>query len=95
VEARHRAASYLVECFWPGIAPETLARTERDIDAVISTMRRQGRDINFVGSILVLVDESVFCLFDGDEADVRLVSEKAGIPVERVLETIRSERTTI
>ena len=41
------------------------------------------------GSILVPADETVFCLFDGVEADVRAVSEEAGMPFERVLESLR------
>ena len=41
------------------------------------------------GSILVPADETVFCLFDGVEADVRAVSEEAGMPFERILESLR------
>ena len=33
-------------------------------------------------------DETVFCLFDGEEADVRAVSEKAGVPFEPILESL-------
>jgi hypothetical protein len=47
------------------------------------------RALRFLGSILVLADETVFCLFDGLEADVRTVSEQAGVPFERVLESLR------
>ena len=59
------------------------------MQAATSALQRRGRDIHFVGSILVLADESVFCVFDGVEADVRAVSEDAGIPFGRVLETVR------
>ncbi|HEY8869334.1 MAG TPA: hypothetical protein VIM30_08070 [Candidatus Limnocylindrales bacterium] len=37
----------------------------------------------------MLADETVFCLFEGAEADVRAASEEAGIPFERVLESVR------
>jgi len=37
----------------------------------------------------VPADETVFCFFDGQEADVRAVSEKAGVPFERILESLR------
>ena len=47
--------------------------------------------MSFVGSILVLDDETVFSLFDGKEADVRAVTEQAGVPFERVLESLRIE----
>jgi hypothetical protein len=89
MEVGRPTASYLVECFWPGVAPEQLADSDRRVQASTSALQRRGRNITFVGSILVLADESVFCLFDGDEADVRVVSEDAGIPFGRVLETVR------
>jgi hypothetical protein len=40
-------------------------------------------------SILVPLDETVFCLLDGREADVRAVSEEAGVPFERILESLQ------
>jgi hypothetical protein len=88
VEAGRRT-SYLVECFWPSVSPEQLADVETRVEAAASALRGEGREIDFVGSILVIVDESVFCLFDGCETDVRSVSQEAGIPFERVLETVR------
>jgi hypothetical protein len=36
----------------------------------------------------VPADETVFCLFDGLEDDVRTVSEHAGVPFERVLASL-------
>jgi hypothetical protein len=89
MEAGRRRASYLVECFWPSVGPKQLADVETRVQAATSALRRQGRDIDFVGSILVIVDESVFYLFDGCETEVRSVSQEAGIPFERVLETVR------
>ena len=82
--------SYLVECFWPGVTSETLALAARRVQASASALRQQGGDVIFLGSILVPADESVFCLFDGVEADVRAASEQAGIPFERVLESLRT-----
>jgi hypothetical protein len=42
-----------------------------------------------VGTIFVPAAETVFCLFDGLEADVRTVSSQAGVPFERALESLR------
>ena len=81
--------SYLVECYWPGVSEEKLAVAARRAHAASSDLRRHGRELRFVGSILVPADETVFCLFDGIEADVRTVTEQAGVPFERVLESIR------
>ncbi len=49
-------------------------------------LRREGDEIEFLGSVLVYADETVFWLFEGREADVRVASERAGVPFERVLE---------
>jgi hypothetical protein len=83
--------SYLVECYWPGINAETHAGAASRARAAVSELGREGRHLRFVGSILVPLDETVFCLFDGSEADVRAASERAGVPFERVLESLRIE----
>lgn len=80
--------SYLVECYWPGVSAEGFARAAKRVQAEVSTLGREGGDVAFRGSILVLADESVFCLFNGSEADVRTASERAGIQFERVLESL-------
>ncbi len=80
--------SYLVECYWPSVDVEKLLAVARRTRAAAQELRRQGRRLRFVGSILVSVEETVFYLFDGEEADVRAVSERAGVPFERVLESL-------
>jgi hypothetical protein len=42
------------------------------------------------GSILVLDDEVVLCLFDGPLATVRRVVERAGVPYDRILRATRA-----
>jgi hypothetical protein len=81
--------SYLVECYWPGVNPDKVAASAERVGAAASALRRHGGNVRFLGSILVPADESVFCLFDGVESDVRAASEQAGIPFERVLESVR------
>lgn len=56
----------------------------------MSSLRSEGRNITYLGSILVPADESLFCLFDGQEPDVRSVTDLAGVPFGRVLESLRS-----
>jgi 8-oxo-dGTP pyrophosphatase MutT (NUDIX family) len=80
--------SYLVECYWPGVSQKMLARAVLRLRKAAIELRHRGRDVNFVGSILVPADETLFCLLDGDEADVRAITEEAGIPLERVLESL-------
>jgi hypothetical protein len=85
----HTCASYLVECFWPNVSARTFVRAAQHACEAAQELRRQGRPLQFLGSILVTVDETVFYLFDGQEADVRAASERAGLTFERVLESLR------
>jgi hypothetical protein len=85
--------SYLVEWYWPGVSAEKLAASTKRVRDRASALRRQGGNVTFLGSILVPADESVFCLFDGVEADVRAASEQAGVPFERILESLRIDGT--
>jgi hypothetical protein len=62
---------------------DVLARTR----AATSALHGRGRHVDLRGSILVPRDETVFCLFDGSEADVRVAAELAGIAFERVTES--------
>jgi hypothetical protein len=84
-----RTRTYLVECYWPGVSEGKVLAAVRRARSAASELRRQGGTVEFLGSILVPVDETVFCLFDGIEADVRTASVRAGVPFERVLESLR------
>lgn len=79
---------YLVECYWPGVSEAKLAEAMAHARVAASELRRNGHRVEFVGSIFVPTDETVFCLFEGLEHDVRAASERAGIPAERVLESL-------
>ena len=81
-------SSYLVESYWPGVDKDKLVEAVQRAQAVLS-MRGRARRVEFVGAILVPADETVFCLFDGAEEDVRSVTEQAGVPFERVLASLR------
>jgi hypothetical protein len=83
--------SYLVECYWPGVSQQALLDAAHRTREATSELRLRGRDIDFLASILVPEDETVFSLFRGSEADVRLASKRAGLPFERVLASLRVE----
>ena len=83
-----RARKYLVECYWPGVDREKVASAKLEVPAVQAARSGSGRRARFLGAILVPTDETVFCLFEGRKADVRAVCEQAGVPFERVLETL-------
>jgi hypothetical protein len=73
---------YLVECYWPEVSVETLAGTGQRARAAAAAL---GTDVAFLGSILVPDDETVFCLFEGGEDDVRAVTLRAGVAFERIV----------
>jgi hypothetical protein len=81
--------SYLAECYWPGVSEQRLAAAHSRIRRATDELRKRGHELEFIGSILVPVDETVFCLFDGTEERVRRVGEQARIPFERILESLR------
>jgi hypothetical protein len=83
-----RTRGYLVECYWPGVSEEALVTAAQRARRAAAELRQKGGDVDFLSSILVPADETVFWLFNGREADVRIASEQAGVPFERVLESL-------
>lgn len=84
-----QSTSYLVEYYWPGVSEQKLVAAAGQLRRAAEDLRARGHDLTYVGSILVRAGETVFCLFDGTEADVRSVSEQARVPFERILESLR------
>jgi hypothetical protein len=73
----------VAECLMPGLsraAAEALGRRVRQELAGPS-----GGRVAFLGALLMPEDEVLLCLFTGPEAEVRAVSERAGVPFERIL----------
>jgi Protein of unknown function (DUF4242) len=74
---------YTAKCFWPGV-------TEGDLRVAAARAgnpyRQQAR---FRGALYLPGDELVLCLFDSaSPASVKRVSERAGMPCERVIESV-------
>ena len=54
--------------------------------AAARVLRREGREIRLLASLLVPVDETSFCLFASESLDVvRVVSERAALACERIV----------
>jgi hypothetical protein len=77
---------YLAECLWPGV-------TQSDVQALDARARAtEVGAARYLGSTLVLEDDVVFCYFAAPSPEcARAAAERAGIPFERVLETVRVE----
>jgi len=82
--ARERQQGLQVaECLLPGL---TLPIAEELGQRVIAELAGwPGTGVAFLGSLLMPGDEVLLCLFSGPQADVRAVSERAGLPFERIL----------
>jgi hypothetical protein len=83
--------TYLVECYWPEVTRDQHAAAARRAQAAAGEARGAGRQLQFLGSILIPAEETVFCLFIGCEDDVRAASQRADLPFERVLESVPVE----
>jgi hypothetical protein len=75
---------YTAKCFWPGVTEEELRRAAA----------RAGSEIGeqpavFRGALYLPGDELVLCLFESrSRGSVKRASELAGMPCERVIETV-------
>ena len=78
---------YAAKCYWPGIS-------ESELETVAARASQPGTSdtrhrVAYLGSLLFTHDDLVLCLFDGpSRAAVKHASERAGIPCERVMDSI-------
>ena len=80
------AMLYAAKCYWPGI-------TQAELEQVVARAARTGAsassEVAYRGSLLFADDDLVLCLFDGpSRAAVKRASERAGLPCERLMESI-------
>ncbi len=82
-------STFVAECFWPDVRESDLEALDRRLTEVVA-MPGPRRPVRYLGSILMRGDDVVLCEFQGTEDGVRRVVERAGIPCERILPTVRS-----
>jgi hypothetical protein len=76
---------YTAKCFWPGVTEDELRF------AATRAESQTGKRLQaiFQGALYLPGDELVLCLFDSSSrAAVKRASERAGIPCERVIDTV-------
>jgi len=76
---------HLVECYWPDITDAKLTAATQRVEEATSAARIAGAEIAYLGAFLMPEEETVFCVFDGLEDDVRAISVEARLPFERVV----------
>ena len=75
---------YTAKCFWPGATEDELRRAAERA----GSEAREGQTV-FRGALYLPGDELVLCLFESSSrACVKRASEAAGMPCERVIETV-------
>ena len=81
--------TYLVECYGPGLErAEVESATERAL-AAAAALREEGRNVEYVGAILVPGDEVVFHVFAAESAATVIeASVRAAVEYERVVESV-------
>ena len=82
-------ATYLVECFWPGVTREAVESANTRAGERAAALRRAGSSLCFLGSLLVPSDEVVFFQFTAvsSEEVVRAALE-AELPFDRVAQSL-------
>jgi hypothetical protein len=81
---------YTAKCFWPGVTEEDLRRA-----AARAGSETGEQQTVFRGALYFPGDELVLCLFDSSSrVGVKRASEWAGMPCERVIETVWVDPTT-
>jgi hypothetical protein len=76
---------YTAKCFWPGVTEEEL----REAAARAGSEAGKRPEASFRGALYLHGDELVLCLFDSSSGtSVKRASKQAGLPCERVIETV-------
>ena len=88
--AERGTSEFVAECFWPDVSPEDLRALDQAAEAATAALRKAGKSVRYLGSLLIRDDEVVLCQFDVTSEAVHEAAERAGIPFERILETERS-----
>lgn len=72
---------YAAKCYWPGVRLE-------DVETRLGAVQT-GPEVTYRGSLLFGEDELLLCLFESSSrAAVKRDSERAGIPCERVMDSV-------
>ena len=81
---------YTAKCFWPGATEGKLRHA-----AALAGSDTGDRQTSFRGAFYLPGDELALCLFESSSpAGVKRASERAGMPCERVIETVWIGPTT-
>ena len=78
-----RVGWQVAECLSPGLTLTAARNLDERIRAELS--RQPGSGVRLMGSVYMPEDEVLLVLFCGPHATVRAVSERAGLPFDRIV----------
>lgn len=79
---------YTAKCFWPGVTEDELRLAAARAEGETGLGQAEQRTV-FRGALYLPGDELVLGLFDApSRASVKHASERAGLPCERVIESV-------
>jgi hypothetical protein len=77
---------YVVERYVPGLSVETTQAWQARLRQTTEELGREGTGIRYLGSTVVLVDESCFCRFEAPSLEtVTEANRRAGVPFARIV----------
>jgi hypothetical protein len=80
---------YAAKCYWPGVETPALQRVAASATREAERLSRNGKPVAYLGCLLFPDDEIVLCLFESSSrAPVNQAAERAGMPCERLMESI-------
>lgn len=81
--------SYLVERYLPGLSEVDLRAALQRVRATCEELSAGGAPIRYAGSMFLALDETCFCRFDSDSAEVAAeANERAQFPFARITPAI-------
>ena len=81
---------FVAECFWPGVRESDLRELDERAQRRVAELSQGGKNVRYLGSLLLRADEVVLSRFEGDADAVHVAAKSAAIPFERILETAES-----
>jgi hypothetical protein len=83
------ARTYVVECYVPGVDDAAVRSAADGVAAQVRGMRPEADAVEYLGALLMAVDEVVLHAFRAADPElVRRISTAAGLAFERIVESV-------
>jgi Protein of unknown function (DUF4242) len=80
---------YVAKCYWPDVTEREVQRVGVDAAREAATVLQAGDTVRYIGAIVFPQDDLVLCIFEGPSRRIVMrTTERAGIPCERLMESI-------